>query len=519
MDRKLAIIIILFASSFASSQSLQSISNYVKQGSTPVTWTIVQHVINKSNTTVACAVTVSAINAGNLVIYSSSAAYSGTVATFDTGMDLSSVTGSGETFVKADPFSINDAASSDATIYANGTYYTLSAVGGETSISGTWTLNGLGTPTQKTTCEVVEVHPSATPIFFDTANSFYNTNSCTSCGAPAGLLNGNSDYVFQSGTSPSLAFTAISGTYSNPFDSDSGSNNVHAQFAGALNVASYSAPNWTEASGHQPNYLSFAAFTGVANPSPTFNLYIDFSGLTNGVSPTNTTFGNSVHSGWGTAGSDVTSSSTGMTGCTPGSGNSLMPVAVLVNGTSYTGSTGTLDLCGVTNATGTHTGYVGFGFCGGQCAPSSAMVAFSMKSSCAANVECGAQIRLVTSFSHYAIPHLSPNGDGHFCLETDGAGASCSISEGGTYAPNTWYRINYTLTVGGGTDRMVVCNDGPGGSVVMSTTALNNADVAGIADLQVGITGEEPTTVGTTYEWRNVLFIPGTMLYSTSRCL
>jgi hypothetical protein len=503
-------------------QRQQVIVSHSPSGGT-ITFTLIQHPKNVACTVSPCVVTTSSTSAGNLLVLWSSLQYAGTG--FASLMSLSAVTdnGTSETWVHCPNSLINDAASSDATLYGMDCWYVLSAAGGATSVSATWTLSGLtGTITKKIDAEVMEYHPSSTPIFYDTGNAFFDASSCSSCAGPAGLLSGSSDVVTQSAVYGSLyggtVITGIGGAYSNPADFDN-TNHVFGAFAGALNQSSYSVPTWTSATSILPTYFSTAAFGGNSSPTPTANMLVDFSGCTNGSALTTTCVGSSTFSGWG-ATQDASSMGPGVTACTSIIGSTLPFNATTINGVHKTGSS-TLDFCGVTNATGTNVGAyaVDFGVGSTGETPSFAQmtVGFTFESTCPATVDCGAAGVRLTSQSDQAVSHFSALADTHFCLEsTGGGGCTTAGHEGGTYVANTAYRVNILMTgLTTGNSKMIVCNDGPGGTVLVNLTATPAATQNGIVAGQIGITGEEPTTVGYHYYIRNIVF---NAPFSTTSC-
>lgn len=578
---------------------LQSISNS-KAASTALTWTVTQHPTTFNSTTAATSVTTTSTTAGNLLILWSAVRYTGTGFASTMAFSAASDNGTAETWVHCPQSVVNDALSSDGTLYALDCWYVLSAAGGATSVTATWTLTGLTGSSQKVDVDLLEVHPSSTPIYYDTGNAKYNPATCSSCTGPAGLLSGTSDFVSQAIIYPDLSgatvVTGVGAPYSNPTDIEN-TNHVYAAFAGALNQSSYSVPTWTSATSIVNTYSSSVAFSGNASPAPSGNMFIDFSSCSNGSALTVVCVQNSTTTAWGTSPVvDISSMGTGSTAATSVISSNL-PATTTINGAAKTGGS-TLDFKGVTSATGTAVGFVDFGFgsVGGETMKFGSMtVGYTYRSSCVASGDCGAMVRLIDSNGNYAVGHASPSGNAKFCLESSNGGCK---DTGATYAINTNYRINMlkvssptttagtvtftngsavitftntfvagqgvqfkttgtlptnfainttyyviatglsgsqfevSATLGGsaitagsagsgtqsvlilGINKMTVCNDSTG-AVLGTAVAPADALVAGITDLQVGINGQEPTTVGYVYYFRNVV-VNG--IYSTTSC-
>lgn len=568
---------------------------------TTTTFTLIQHPTTFSCTTVACAVTTSSTTAGNLLVLWSAARYTGTGNAKIEALTSVTDNGTAETWVHCPNSAINDANSSDATLFALDCWYVLSAAGGATTVTATWEMTGLTGSSQKVDATVIEYHPSATPIFFDAGNTKYTSTSCSSCTGPPGLLSGTSDLVSQAAIFPDFSgftvTTAVSAPYSNPTDLEN-TNHIYGAFAGALNQSSYSVPTWTAGGSHQPSYYSSVAFSSNATPAPTANMLLDSSGGSNGGTPTTTTLKASIFSGWAiaTGGAvDISSMGTGMKYATSVISSNL-PATTTINGVAKTGGS-TLDLKGTTNVGGNGIGYieVAFGeFELGSYQPLT--LGYTFRSTCPANTECGASVRLLDANSGYAMAHVSAAGNGLFCLESSN-GSACQNS-GASYAINTNYRVNvqknpratatagtvtfsngsavitfantfaagqgvqfkttgglptnfainttyYVIATGlsssqfevsatpGGTaitagsagsgtqsvlilgmNKMTICNDSTG-AVLGTATAVADASNAGIVAVDIGVTGEEPTTSGQIYYYRN-LVIGG--IYSTGSC-
>lgn len=488
-------------------------------GSRPIgsafTTTLIQHPTNLSCTTAACSVTTTATTAGNILVFWSAVEYVGT-GSFANVMDFSSVTdnGTAETWKHCPNSVVNDANASDTTLFALDCWYVESAAGGATSVTGTWTLVGLPGGAPKIDSWFVEYHPSAT-AHYNTGNALSIQTSCANCVGPAGLLSGSnavSQAIIYPTTSGAAHVTAASAPYSNPADFDN-TNNIFGASAGALNQTTYSAITWTQANSGNPRYAASSAFGSNATPALTGNIFLDWHTCTNGAGLSTVCGNASTSSGWSVTG-DTSNSSTGATTCTATIASSL-PAPVIVNGVSNSGSASSIDFCGVTNTSGTHIGYY---LVNNPTGLMSMSVGFSIKSSCpATGIDCASTVRLGTIFGDVLSIHFSPLGDGHFCLENPNVG--CTGHEGGTYAANTVYRVNLLMTgYSAGTSKMRVCTDGPGGTALQNLTTSGPATDHTISFTEVGITGEEPTTAGITYEVRNLVAGTGDIYGLTSGC-
>lgn len=478
------------------------------------TFSMVQHPKTVTCATASCAVATAATTPGNLLVAWSAARYSGTgVATV---ASLASVTdnGTAETWTRCPQSAINDSQNSNGTIHALDCFYVLSAAGGATSVTANWTLSGLGASSIKVDVEVIEYHPSLTPIFYDSGNAFLQPNNCNPCSGPAGINTGTADVITQAIHNPTggSSISSISGSYSNPFDNDNANNALFAGFAGAINSASYSQPSWTLASSSlNPSFYATASFGFSSTPAPTGNMLIDFSacGARVGLAPTTTCVGNSTFSGWGNKQGGLSGANPGMT--IQNNVLSNLPKATIINGVSKTGNS-SFNLHCVTSTTGTNCGYyeVDLGVANSDMMVNPLTVGWSFKSSCASTgQDCGAHgVRLSNSNvgGFYAVAHISPLGDGHLWLEgSNGPGIG---DTGASYTANTEYRVNMIQGgIVGTTDRIKYCSaDGQtvlGTSNVPSGTNINTS--SGISSIQIGIAGEEPTVPGITYDWGNIV--------------
>jgi hypothetical protein len=481
---------------------------------------LVQHATRFNCTTASCAVTTSSTAAGSLLVLYSSAQYAGTG--YPTVGALTGVTdnGTSETWTHCPNSMVNDSFNTNGKIHATDCYYILSAAGGATTVTAAWAFSGLTSPSYKVDAEVFEYSYTGT-IYYDTGNAILTSAGCTNCTGPSGLLDGTADVVLQSAyvLHANRSVNSVSSPYSTALTTDTSSNALYAAFAAASAQASYSQPTWTlsGATGEASMY-SFAAFGFNSSPAKTGNLLTDFSACSSGIQPTATCAGNSTFSGWQVTQSGMNGPNPGMTTCTSVIGTNL-PSAIRINRVSITGSS-TLDLCGVTSKSGTNIGYydIDLGVSELQAQYNPLTLGFSFRSDCPANVECGAIGGLTNSGIgvFYAVLHPSPLGDGKWCLESSNGGGCQESETPFAYAPNTNYRINIQMAgLSGTVDKLTVCQDGPGGSVLGTITATSAATSYGVSTIRLGITGEEPTTSGYHYYWRNIV-VGGT--YSTTGC-
>jgi hypothetical protein len=398
----------------------------------------VQNAHTYNCTSSPCAVTVTATTAGNTGIMCSAASYTGTSGT---GAAITMGTPSaGGTWVHSAASMVNDMGGgtvANATAYAADCYYTLSLTGGTTSISVPWVFSGYtGTVGEAIDAWFVEVKPSYTPVYFDTAGVGYSTTSTATPIGPAGLLNGTSDYVtqvlypaFSSGNPP----TAISSPYTSLLVNATS----QAAFAVGLNETSYQQPTWTMGSARQPNYMNFLALSGTASPVLTVDGLADFKNCTSGSNATTTCLGNSTYSGQGS------SWSTSQVGAnliiTNTQTTAALPQPLIINGTKYSGTTsGNTWQCTTTTNSA---------ICGNQSilfttGSPSVSVGFNLNSTnCPANgsQDCGA-VGGIASAQDYAVIHLSPTGSNTVCLEA--AGYGCNFGTGLTYTPNQNLRVD-----------------------------------------------------------------------------
>lgn len=213
-----------------------------------LTWTLIQHPSNftcattgtGSTQTLGCTITATSTTAGNTLILLAGASAGASVAP-----TFSSASGdSAWTHCPAEYVNISyEAATFNQTADCA---YILSAAGGATSITFTWTAtvpNGFG---YHSSVELLEIHRASGSSTFDactTGGACIATAAGTAARVgPTCPITGASDYVVQWIAETEL-ISSISGPYTNPFDLDN--SNVEAGFAGALNQAAAPAQIWT----------------------------------------------------------------------------------------------------------------------------------------------------------------------------------------------------------------------------------------------------------------------------------
>jgi hypothetical protein len=483
--------------------------------------TLIQHATRFNCTTASCAVTTSSTAAGSLLVLYSSAQYAGTGVASVAALTGVTDNGTSETWTHCPNSMVNDGDNTNGQIHATDCYYILSAAGGATTVTASWTFSGLTSPTYKVDAELYEYSHTGS-IYYDTGNAILTSAGCTTCTGPAGLLSGSDDVVIQSAyvNWANRSVSSVSSPYSTVLDTDTSANALYAGFAGANAQASYSQPTWTlSGTAGEASMYSFAAFGSTASPARTGNMLVDFSGCINGSAPTTTCVGNSTFTGWQVTQDGLDGTRPGMTTCTSVIGTN-MPGTTTINGVAKTGGS-TLDLCGVTSTSGENIGFyaIDLGVSELEAQYNPLTLGFSFRSDCPANQDCGAiGIRLTNGDASpfYATAHASPLGDGKWCLESSNGGGCQESGTPFAYAPNTNYRINLQMAgISGTVDKMTVCQDGPGGSVLGAITATSAATSHGVRGVHIGITGEEPTTAGYHYYWRNIV-VGGT--YSTTGC-
>jgi hypothetical protein len=473
--------------------------------------TLVQHPHLYGCTSSPCSVTVSSTGAGHGIVLWSAAKYSGS----GTGTSLYMTAPTGESGWKQCPNSIVGSNIANSPAYALQCWYTPSAAGGVTSISANWTSGGLTGSSIVIDADVREYNDSISPTY-DTGGVAKDLFTCTSCAGPAGLLSGTSDIVTQAAIM-TQAPTGVNSPYAGA-QLDIDSTSILSAYTDALNQASYTQPTWMQGVAAEPDYFSFAAFSATTSPTPTFDLFFDMSGGTNGTAPTATTLTASTFTAIGGLTYNTSPGRPGLTACTSGP-SSHIPVTSNIAGVSYTGSSA-LNVCGVTSTTGTNIGYDAI-IVNSTSPQPSVSIGFTFESSCpSGSSDCGAAGGIAFPFGNYdyAEVHLNcqnTGGHGKISLELS---TGCVINSPITYVANTPYRINIQLTQGpSSTEKMTVCADGPGGAVLGTITGTGAASAGLNFNAAIGMTGEEPHTSGYNYYWRNVI-VSSTGQYSTTSC-
>ncbi|HEX4284564.1 MAG TPA: hypothetical protein VHZ28_05695 [Terracidiphilus sp.] len=474
---------------------------------TPPPFTLVQQT-SSTCTSSPCADEITSTTQGNLLVLFSEAKYSGTGSAI--AATFSGASGDG-TWTHC-PNSVMNYVAGVNPAYALDCWYTLSSAGGATSVSATWTFAGLTSPGYAIADELFELHPTSTPVYYDTGNASTNFINCsTTCTGPAALLSGP-DAVLQAAMLSSLP-TAISTPYAAP-DILS---NVKGAFSSALDQSSYSLPTWQGTALSNPNLYSTAAFGNNPSPTPTLDLLIDFSACTPGAAPTIACLANSTFTGAHPSGPSLSSMGPNLIVTNNGPSSSLPIGPTIFNGLSKTG-TNTPNLGCTTSGSGNSCGPVGVGF---DMVPTSISIAYTVESSCpvAPGVDCGAIGGIFSKAGalDFDVVHLSPLGNGKICFETQG-GSGCTPQTMLDYTPNMAYRVNMQINnYPAPTNFMTVCADGPGGAVL--GTWSNGAVAAYAVDdvLVLGISGEEPKVAGYTFSWRNVA-VSFTGQFSTTSC-
>jgi hypothetical protein len=472
---------------------------------------LVQHPHTYGCTSSPCSVTVSSTGAGHGIVMWSAAKYSGS----GSGTSLYMTAPTGESGWKQCPNSIVGSNIAYSPAYALQCWYTPSAAGGVTSISANWTSAGLTSSSIVIDADVREYNDSISPTY-DSGGVVKDVFTCTSCAGPAGSLSGTSDIVTQAAIM-SQAPTGVNSLYAGT-QLDIDSTGIFSAYTDALNQTSYTQPTWMQGIAAEPDYFSFAAFSATASPTPTFDLFFDMSGGTNGASPTSSTLSASTFTAVGGITYNTGSGKAGLTACTSGP-SSHIPIASNIAGVYYTGSS-TLNVCGVTSTTGTNIGDDAIVFNSVSPQPS-VSIGFTLESSCpSGSSDCGALGGIAFPFGDYDYAEV------HINCQTTGAlgkislelSTGCVPNSPITYAANTPYRINIQLTQGPSSkEKMTVCADGPGGAVLGTISGTGASGVGQNFDAAIGLTGEEPKTSGYYYYWRNVI-VSTTGQYSTTNC-
>jgi hypothetical protein len=220
-------------------------SPYPHSGGGGITWTLVQHPSNYTCAGTSGVCTLSgatgqvATTAGDLLVVLSSL-YSPLGGPTISGNTLTDSGGTADSFTHFAGTVTGDFNYNTTNWYATDGFYVLSAHGGATSFTFTWSNGGSNVNFD---IELLEFRRSTGTATYDTGN-FTTNASCTSCTAPAlsSFSGANAEVCAQWGGF-NQTVSAISGTYTNPADFEN--TNVGAGFAGSLSVSSYTAPAWT----------------------------------------------------------------------------------------------------------------------------------------------------------------------------------------------------------------------------------------------------------------------------------
>jgi hypothetical protein len=484
-----------------------SSNTYVFAVAPAESFTVVQH----STSTCAsspCADAITSTTAGNLLVLWSAATYSGTGSS---AIAQGFTAASGDSSWTHCPNQIVNYIDGVSTANALDCWYILSATGGATSVSATWTFAGLTAPTYAIADELFELQPSSTPVYYDTGNASNNLTDCsTTCTGPAALLS-STDAVLQATKLSSLP-TGISSPYAVP----DVLSNVNGAFSSAMDQSSYSQPTWEGTFSSNPNFYSTAAFGNNSSPTKTLDYLIDFSACTAGSAPTSSCLSNSTFTGAlqttpyvGEIGPNLIVTNSGP--------SSLLPFSpTIFNGSPMTGAS-TLNLGCTTDGSTQSCGLIEAGV---EMVPTSTSIGYTVESSCpATGVDCGSIGGILSKGGalDYEVVHFSPLGNGKICFDTQG-GSGCAGQTTLAYSPNTAYRVNMQINnYPAPANYITVCADGPGGAVL--GTWSSGVVAANVVDdvLGLGITGQEPPVSGYTYSWRNVV-LSFTGQFSTTSC-
>jgi hypothetical protein len=420
--------------------------NAIEAPSGALTFTTVQHVDNFTCTgtgTVNCSATVASTTAGNLGLIGINIKYTGTGFATSNWAVYVKDNGTAELWNCNISSIVNNNTLGSGTNYDMQYCYVPSLAGGATTVTATASLAGLtGSPAGKINVRFLEAHPSYTPIYYNLGTSLYSNTACTACVGPSQLFAGGaSGIISQSVIFPAASVASVNSPYTN-FDQDAG-NDLYSGFADSLTNTSWVSATWNEGSSHNPNYFSAIAFTANASPAVSVPVYQNYSTCTNGtaVSSELSCLTSSIFSNYSTTISGTGSVGSGMTTCNSTLTDAL-PSTVNAGGTLYSGTdSGTLNLCGTTNGSGTGIGdytlgmnlsvpVFTFGFTGQSSCPTSA-------------TDCALLSRLQAggSTDDYIGPHLSPAGHSAIICADVPVGL-CPIVPNVTYAPNTAWRFN-----------------------------------------------------------------------------
>lgn len=197
-----------------------------------VTFALVQHASNSCGGGATCAVTVTSTTAGNLLV-----AF-GANNTGANNLVFSSMTGEG-TWTHCSGGHVATLNAGSTTFYQVDCAYILSATGGTTSLTWTWSASA-----GKSTIEIIEVSRTSGSWALD-VNGILGDASCTTCASPTLTLSGSNDYIFQYSGLTASTLSAISGSYTSPADFITSGLNGYAGFAGWNGGTSGASVNWT----------------------------------------------------------------------------------------------------------------------------------------------------------------------------------------------------------------------------------------------------------------------------------
>jgi hypothetical protein len=472
-----------------------------------LSFTLVQH-STSTCTSSPCADSIASTTAGNLLVLWSAATYSGTGTALADGFTAAS----GDSTWTHCPNQIVNYVDGVSTAQALDCWYILSAAGGATSVSATWTFAGLSSPSYAIADELFELQPSSTPVYYDSGNASNNLTDCsTTCTGPAALLSGT-DAVLQATILSSLPMGI-----SNPYAVPDILSNVNGAFSSALDQTSYAQPTWEGSNSGSPNFYSTAAFGNNSSPTPTLDYLIDFSACTAGSAPTSSCLSSSTFTGAFPIPPTVADIGPNLIVTNSNSGpSSLLPFSpTIFNGSPVRGDS-TLNLGCTTSGSGDSCGLLDAGV---EMVPTSISIGYTVESSCpGTGVDCGAIGGIFSrdGVLDRGVVHLSPQANGKICFETKNGG--CAGQTTLDYSPNTAYRVNMQINnYPAPTDYITVCADGPGGAVLGTWSNQAVATYAADDVVALGISGDEPQVAGYTYSWRNVV-LSLTGQFSTTSC-
>jgi hypothetical protein len=191
-----------------------------------------------------------------------------------------------------------------------------------------------------------------------------------------------------------------------------------------------------------------------------------------------------------------------------------------IGGVVYTGGTTTLGLQCTTTTSVSACGFEELSFANASTVTSTG---FWLQSSCPSNgSDCGSLGGMYSnSGGDYAAVHVDCSSSGTTTTISIESPTSGCVSTGVTYVPGTKYRINIQMTEysgsgGGASNLITVCSST--GAVLGTATGTGATSAHQPNQLAMGITGEEPTTAGYTYEWSDyVVSLSGK--FSSTACI